>query len=127
MCPAPRSRGLEAQVRTITLADAIRLSERVQPDVVRAAGAVTEQRGPSAGAPGDPSFPSVTASSSASDFYTEGAPRVDPVTGQITGGNSSNRSISTGLSASIDLFTGFRRGAEMRAAQAERERGGCFA
>jgi len=40
------------------------------------------------------------------------------VTGQITGGNSSNRSVSTGLSASIDLFTGFRRRAELRAARA---------
>ena len=33
LCP-----GLGAQERAVTLADAIRLSERVQPSVVRAAG-----------------------------------------------------------------------------------------
>jgi outer membrane protein len=36
----------------------------------------------------------------------------------LTSGNSTNRSLSTSLSASLDLFTGFRRGAEMRAARA---------
>ena len=40
-----------------------------------------------------------------------GTPRVDPATGQIISGNTSNRSLSTSLSASVDLFTGFRRGA----------------
>jgi outer membrane protein TolC len=43
---------------------------------------------------------------------------VDPATGQIISGNSSNRSLNTSLSASVDLFTGFRRGAEMSAARA---------
>jgi len=63
-------------------------------------------------------LPRLSASSSASDFFSEGASRIDPITGELTGGNSSNRSISTSLSASLDLFTGFRRGAEMRAARA---------
>jgi outer membrane protein TolC len=40
------------------------------------------------------------------------------VTGQLISGNTSNRSLSTSLSASVDLFTGFRRGAEMSAARA---------
>jgi outer membrane protein TolC len=40
------------------------------------------------------------------------------VTGQLTSGNSSNRSVSTALAANVDLFTGFRRGADMRAAKA---------
>ena len=43
---------------------------------------------------------------------------MDPATGQIISGNSSNRSLSTSLAASVDLFTGFRRGAEMSAARA---------
>jgi outer membrane protein TolC len=63
-------------------------------------------------------LPTLSAGSSASDFFSEGTSRIDPVTGQLTRGNSNNRSISTSLSASLDLFTGFRRGAELRAARA---------
>ena len=68
--------------------------------------------------PGAPISPSLTASSSASSFFSEGPSRIDPVTGQLLSGNASNRSLSTSLSASVDLFTGFRRGAEGRAARA---------
>ena len=106
-----------AQARSITLADAIRLSERVQPGVVRAAGAVTTAAAQRRSAMGS-YLPSVTASSSASDFYSEGPSRVDPVTGQVLSGSNTNRSVSTSLNASMDLFTGFRRGAENRAAKA---------
>jgi len=106
-----------AQARAVTLADAIRLSERVQPLVVRAAGdleTAAAQRRSAWGA----YLPSLTASSSASSFYSEGPSRIDPVTGQVLSGNASNRSLNTALSASVDLFTGFRRGAEGRAARA---------
>jgi outer membrane protein len=106
-----------AQERSVTLDEAIRLAERVQPDVIRASTAVRTagaQRRNAWGA----FLPNLTASSSASDFFSEGESRVDPVTGLVTRGNSTNRSISTSLSASIDLFTGFRRGAELRAARA---------
>jgi outer membrane protein len=109
--------GVAAQTQSVTLADAIRLSERVQPDVVRAAGGVrtaSAQRRSAWGA----YLPSVSASSSASDFFSEGTSRIDPVTGQLITGNRSSRSISTSLSANVDLFTGFRRGADMRAARA---------
>ena len=108
---------VQAQQRAVTLADAVRLSERVQPLVVRAAGdleTAAAQRRSAWGA----YLPSLTASSSASSFFSEGTSRVDPVTGQLLSGNSSNRSLSTSLSASVDLFTGFRRGAEGRAARA---------
>jgi outer membrane protein len=106
-----------AQEPAVTLADAIRRAERVQPDVVRAASAVRSagaQRKTAWGA----FLPTLSASSSASDFFSEGAVRVDPVTGQLAGGNTTNRSLSTTLSANVDLFTGFRRGAEIRAARA---------
>jgi outer membrane protein len=108
---------LWAQAKAVTLADAIRLSERVQPLVVRAAGDVetaAAQRRNVWGA----YLPSLTASSSASSFFSEGPSRIDPVTGQVLSGNASNRSLSTSLAASVDLFTGFRRGAEGRAARA---------
>ncbi|HEU4680899.1 MAG TPA: TolC family protein, partial [Gemmatimonadales bacterium] len=105
------------QIPTVTLPEAIRRAERVQPTVVRAIGELHTAGARRRSALGA-YLPRLSASSSASDFFSEGAARVDPVTGQLTSGNSSNRSLSTSLSASIDLFTGFRRGAEMRAARA---------
>jgi outer membrane protein len=108
---------LSAQQRAVTLAEAIRRSEQVQPDVIRAAGDVRAAGARRRSAWGA-FLPTLSASSSASDFFSEGASRVDPVTGLVTTGNRSNRSLSTSLSASVDLFTGFRRGAEMKAARA---------
>jgi outer membrane protein len=101
----------------VTLAEAIRRAERVQPAVIRASADVrtaAAQRRNAWGA----YLPRISASSSGSDFFSEGPARVDPITGELTSGNSSSRSLSTSLSASLDLFTGFRRGAEMRAARA---------
>jgi outer membrane protein len=101
----------------VTLAEAIRRAERVQPSVIRASADVrtaAAQRRSAWGA----YLPRISASSSGSDFFSQGPARIDPVTGELTSGNSSSRSVSTSLSASLDLFTGFRRGAEMRAARA---------
>ena len=111
------SPGLRAQERSVTLADAIRLSERVQPLVVRAAGDIETAAAQRRSAWGS-YLPTLSASSSANAFSSEGPSRVDPATGQLLSGNTSNRSLSTSLSASVDLFTGFRRGAEMSAARA---------
>lgn len=111
------ARPAAAQERSISLPEAIRLAERVQPSVVRATGDVATaaaQRRNTWGA----YLPSLSVSSSASDFFSEGASRIDPVTGQLLSGNTTNRSINTSLQASLDLFTGFRRGAERRAARA---------
>jgi outer membrane protein len=101
----------------VTLPEAIRRAERVQPAVIRASADVrtaAAQRRNAWGA----YLPRISASSSGSDFFSEGPARVDPITGELTSGNASSRSLSTSLSASLDLFTGFRRGAEMRAARA---------
>lgn len=108
---------LHGQERAVTLADAIRLSERVQPLVVRAAGDIETAAAQRRSAWGS-YLPTLSASSSANTFASEGPSRVDPVTGQLLSGNTSNRSLNTSLSASVDLFTGFRRGAEMGAARA---------
>ena len=108
---------LPAQQRAVTLAEAIRRSARVQPDVIRAQGNVRAAGARTRSAWGS-FLPTLSASSSASEFFSEGASRIDPVTGLIASGNTSNRSLSTSLSASIDLFTGFRRGAELSAARA---------
>ena len=117
--PAPAQPDTRARPAglSVTLTEALQLSQQVQPDVVRAVAGVRTagaQRRSSWGA----FLPTLSASSSASDFFSEGTSRIDPITGQLTTGNSSNRSVSTSLSANVDLFTGFRRGAEMRAARA---------
>jgi outer membrane protein len=111
------SPALHGQERSVTLPDALRLSERVQPDVVRAAGDIQTAAAQRRSAWGS-YLPTLSATSSASTFASEGPARVDPVTGQLLSGNTSNRSLNTSLSASVDLFTGFRRGAEMSAARA---------
>ncbi|MEP6686709.1 MAG: TolC family protein [Gemmatimonadales bacterium] len=108
---------LPAQDRVVTLADAIKLAERTQPSMVQAQSGVRTAAAQRRNAWGN-FLPSLSASSSASEFFSGGANRVDPVTGQLTSGNSTNRSVSTSLSASVDLFTGFRRGAELQAAKA---------
>jgi len=108
---------LAAQERTVTLAEAIQLAERTQPTVVQAQGGVQTAAAQRRSAWGT-FLPTVTASSSASDFFSEGASRIDPLTGQVLSGNTTNRSVNTTLRASVDLFTGFRRGAELKAARA---------
>jgi outer membrane protein len=114
---------LLAQERVVTLEEAIRLAERTQPRVVQARAGVNTAAAQRRNAWGA-FLPTVTAGSSASEFFSEGANRIDPITGLLSSGNSSNRSITTSLSASVDLFTGFRRGAELRAARAGEEEAG---
>src|SRR6476660_8759852 len=108
---------VQAQEPSITLTDAIQLAERVQPDVVRASSAVRTAGAEQRNAWGS-FLPNLSVSSTAGDFFAEGPPRIDPVTGLVTSGNTTNRSVSTSISASVDLFTGFRRGAEIGAAKA---------
>ncbi len=117
---APR---LRAQDRAVTLQEAIQLSERVQPGVVQARGNVETAAAQHRSAWGA-YLPSLSANSSASDFFSEGTSSVDPTTQQVISGNRSNRSVSAGLSANLDLFTGFRRGADMKAARAAQEAAG---
>lgn len=117
---APR---LGAQDRSVTLQEAIQLSERVQPRVIQARGNVetaAAQRRSTWGA----FLPSVSAGSVGSAYYSEGRASVDPVTQEIIAGNQSNRSVGLGLSASVDLFTGFRRGAELNAARSAQDAAG---
>jgi outer membrane protein TolC len=103
----------------VSLADAIQRAERAQPRVVAAAGQVS-----TAGARVRSSkgawLPNLSFSSSAGEFFTEGQ-RFDPNTGLLVPNNSSNRSVSGSVSSSIELFDGFRRSAESRAARANRE------
>ena len=106
-----------AQQPTVTLEEAIKLAQRVQPGVIQAEGSVRNADAQLRAARGQ-FLPSLNATSSAGNSFSEGQSRTDPLTGQIITGNSSSTSVSAGLSASVDLFTGFRRGADIRAAKA---------
>ena len=88
--PAPllSARQPQAQSRSVTLAEAIRFRQRVQPAVVQAAAAMCGPPMPGGRSAWASYLPTVSASSSASDFFSEGTSRIDPITGQLTGGNS---------------------------------------
>ena len=99
----------------VSLTDAIRLAQGAVPGVVVAQGNVRNANAQLRSATGA-YLPSLTASSSGSTSFSEGT--------QFTSGgaqsNSTNTSVNFGLSSSVDLFTGFRRGADRREARATR-------
>jgi outer membrane protein len=106
------------QKPVVTLEDAVRRAEVVQPSVVQARGSVSSAAARQRAALGS-FLPSLTINGSVGDFYSEGV-RVDPSTGQLTTSNSTNRSVNTSVSSSVELFAGFRRTSERRAANATR-------
>jgi outer membrane protein len=106
------------QKPVVTLEDAVRRAEVVQPSVVQARGSVSSAAARQRAALGS-FLPSLTINGSVGDFYSEGV-RVDPSTGQLTTSNTTNRSVNTSISSSVELFAGFRRTSERRAANATR-------
>jgi len=104
----------------VRLDEAIRLAEQVQPSVIQARTGVTNaiaRQRVTTGA----FLPSLTFNTNGNTSFSEGASRVDPVTGEIISGNSTSSSFSGGINTGIDLFTGFRRGADRRSAASQRE------
>jgi len=110
---------LLAQTRTVTLGEAIRRSELVDPQVVQAQGNV---RNTSAGvrAAHATYLPTLSTNANLSNTYSGGPSRVDPVTGEVITGSNTSTSVGFGASTSYDLFTGFRRGKDISAAKAQR-------
>ncbi|TFG88659.1 MAG: TolC family protein [Gemmatimonadales bacterium] len=101
----------------ITLADAITKAQLAQPSVIAAQGAVeraSTQYRTSWGA----FIPSLSVSSSYGTSYSNGPSRVNQITGEVISGESYAQSFSNSANASLDLFTGFRRGAQMNSAKA---------
>jgi outer membrane protein TolC len=98
----------------ITLAEAIERANRVQPSVVSAFGTVRNANARKRSSFGA-FLPNLTVSGSVGDFYSEGA-RIDPSTGQLVTSGTTNRSVNTNLNSSIELFDGWRRPSERRAA-----------
>src|SRR5687768_12758085 len=88
LVPVTRIAGASAQEPpAVTLQEAIRRAEGVQPAMIRASADVRTagaQRRSALGA----YLPRITAASSGSAFFSEGPTRVDPVTGELTTGNS---------------------------------------
>jgi outer membrane protein TolC len=115
----PGPRVLEAQQRVVTLDEARRLASQIEPGVVTAQGAVRNAEAQVRSAKGA-YLPSLNASSNGASVFTEGPPRINSSTGEIVGGNTTQKNVGMGLNASLDLFTGFRRGADSRTAKATR-------
>ncbi|HSR90427.1 MAG TPA: TolC family protein [Gemmatimonadales bacterium] len=109
-----------AQLPIVTLPEARKMAQAVQPTVVGALGAVHNADAQVRSAKGA-WLPSLSASSFGGTTYQEGPPRVNSSTGELVGGNTSSQNLNFGLNASWDLFTGFRRGADSRAAHAARD------
>ncbi|MEO8449116.1 MAG: TolC family protein [Gemmatimonadota bacterium] len=105
------------QQRAVTLDEAIRLAHQHDPAVIQAQG---DSRSAAAGkrAAYASFLPTVQGGASGGRSFSE-FPRVDPRTGQIVSANSTTNSINMGLNATLDIFTGFRRGATVRAAKAQ--------
>jgi outer membrane protein TolC len=105
------------QPAAVTLADALRRAEQVQTGVVQAQASVQNARAAQRAAVGQ-WLPGLSASGSGTDFYS-GQSSFDRTTGVVFPGGTTTQSVSLGLSASWDVFTGFRRGADIRAAKAQ--------
>ena len=101
----------------VTLEEAIALANRVQPSVVQAQTAIRNAQAQKKVTLGN-WLPNLNASSGAGYFYAEGSGRVDPNTGQFIGANTETETVNLGLSTSWDVFTGFRRGNDSKAAKA---------
>src|SRR5512132_2958297 len=104
---------LAGQERSVTLADAIKLAEQTQPRVIQAQANVmtADARVRTTRAA---YLPNLSFSSSGSNFHADGPARLNPNTNEVVPGGSS----STSLNTNVDLFTGFRRGADIGAARA---------
>jgi len=106
--------GLAAQDRTVTLEEALDLAERVQPAIVQARGAIRSADAALKSNTGS-FLPSLSLSASTS---TASSNRFNPTTGQIVSSPSSS-SYSGGIGLGLDLFQGFRRVNQRKAANAE--------
>lgn len=102
-----------AQTRTVTLEEAVSMVLQVHPSVVQARGQLHVAGAAKREALGN-WLPTVSANSG---WSTNSATRFDPNTQRTV--SAANSSYSAGLSASVELFDGFRRAAENRAANAE--------
>lgn len=114
----PAALGAQVERPGVRLEEAVQMAERVQPSMVQARtninNAMARQR-VTTGA----FLPSLNFSSGGNTTFSEGSSRVDQASGQVISGNTTTTSFNGSVSTGIDLFTGFRRGADRRAANAQ--------
>lgn len=108
----------QAQKPKLTLAEAIARANRVQPSVISAGGTVRNAQARQRSATGA-YLPNLTLTGSRGDNFSEG-PTFEPGVGVITT-STYTRTLGTTLSSSVDLFAGFRRSGEKKAANANRD------
>jgi outer membrane protein TolC len=108
---------LAAQVpRAVTLGEAIELAQARDPNVAKARGDIATAS--AARRAGYGAFlPSLSLRAGGGSSFSQ-FQRIDPRTGQLVAANNTTNSVNFELDASVDLFTGFRRGADLRAAHA---------
>ena len=92
------------------------MAQRVQPATVQAQGAIRSADAQKLAAYGE-FMPSVNYTASASTAHND-LPSYTDQNGQVHSKSSTSNTFSNGISASIDLFTGLRRGADLSAATA---------
>lgn len=107
----------QAAPTALTLEEAIRRSEQVAPSVVSAQGSLRSAE-LSVRTQVWRYIPSITFPVRADLNLSSGQSRLDPVTGEVISGNTTNPSYSIGAQANYTIFDGFGRTHDLRAAQA---------
>jgi outer membrane protein len=102
--------------RAVTLGEAIELAQAKDPNVVKARGDITAAAATRRAGYGA-FLPALSLRAGGGTSFSE-FPHIDARTGQLVNASTTN-SVNFELDASIDLFTGFRRGADLRAARAQ--------
>lgn len=100
----------------VTLEEAISLADRVQPSVVSARASIDQAQAQRLATKGA-WLPSLSATSAGGYSFAEFS-RIDPVTGAVLEGNSQIQTVNVGLQTNWELFSGLRRKADRRAADA---------
>ena len=101
----------------ITLEEALRRATAAQPAVIQAQGDLNAASAAKRAALGN-WLPTLSMNGTGTRSFQEGEDRVDLTTGQRVPGDVSTTNASSGLQARWDVFTGFSRGAQSRAAGA---------
>jgi len=122
MLGAPQVAGAQA-TRAVTLQEALALAATHDPNVIQAQGNL-RSAGTGVRAARSQYLPSLSVGSNGGSSFSEGPQRFDPITNQLVSGNTKSQSLSMGISSDVDLFTGFRRGGDVKAANAREEGAG---
>jgi outer membrane protein len=115
-CVVPLAAASQQQ-RSVTLAEAIALAVRADPAVVQAEGSA-RLAGASVRSTWGEFLPRIGSTATYGKSFSSLPSRTDPLTGEVISGNVTTGSLNVGANASLDLFTGFRRGADLNAARA---------